>query len=333
MYTQVLQATVRRLLAPPKGILAIDESVETCNKRFAALAIAETAEKRRAYRDLIIRTPEIEKYISGMILYDETIRQTALDGESFAHILKKKGIEVGIKVDMGTKDFALHPGEKITEGLDNLRGRLAEYKALGATFAKWRAVITIGEGLPTQADLHANADALAGYSALCQEQEIVPVVEPEVLMDGDHSIERCFEVTAQNLDVLFSELKALDVYIPGVILKTNMVLAGKGAPAQSSIEEVAEYTLKCLKEHVPENIGGIVFLSGGQEEEESTLHLNVMHQMGALPWPLTFSYARAIQNDALTYWATHPDDISHAQALLLKRAEANSLASIGKYQS
>ncbi len=276
--------------------------------------------------------PEIEQYVSGFIIFDETFRQADVSGKSFVEILKQKGIEPGIKVDAGAKDFPLHEGEKITEGLDGLRDRLKEYAQMGATFAKWRAVITISENTPTDGDLLANADALARYALVCQEAGIVPIVEPEVLMDGDHTIERCYEVTAHNLDILFTQLKAMDVWIPGVILKTSMVLAGKTSFTQSSVEEVADQTLKCLREHVPGDIGGIVFLSGGQDDEESTLHLNVMHHMGELPWPLTFSYGRAIQNPALKSWAENPADVAGAQAKLLERCRANSLASVGEYK-
>ena len=332
MSREILTKTVARLLAPPKGILAIDESIVTCNKRFEKLGISTTEEKRREYRELLVTAPGIEQYLSGFILFDETIKQTTKAGKSFSSILKEKEIDIGIKVDTGTEDFPAHPGEKITEGLDGLSKRLKECKNMGACFAKWRAVIAISEDTPTEADLIANADALARYSLACQEEGIVPIVEPEVLMDGNHSINKCYEVTAHNLDILFAELSDLDVYIPGVILKTSMVIPGKNSGEKVSDEEVARLTLKCLKEHVPENIGGIVFLSGGMGDEEATLRLNAMKKIGELPWPLTFSYGRAIQNAALEHWVKNPSDISGAQKLLLEKARVNSLASKGQYK-
>lgn len=332
MSKEILTKTAARLLSQPKGILAIDESTETCNRRFEHLGVPTTLEKRREYRELLITAPEIEKYISGFILFDETIRQSTQDGKSFPSILKEKGIDIGIKVDTGAKNFPAHPGEKITEGLDGLSARLKEYKLMGASFAKWRAIITIGEDTPTEADLIANADALARYALACQEEGLLPIVEPEVLMDGNHSINRCYEVTAHNLDVLFSELSDLDVFIPGVILKTSMVVPGDDSGEKVPDEEIARLTIKCLKEHVPENIGGIVFLSGGMSDAEATRRLNIMKQMTDLPWPLTFSYGRAIQNEALEHWAKNPTDVSGAQEKLLEKARANSLASLGKYK-
>ncbi len=331
MHKDILSVTVKKLLTSPKGILAIDESIETCNKRFEKLNIPTTVENRRAYRELLVTAPEIEKYVSGFIIFDETFWQKSVNGKLFTEILKGKGIEPGIKVDIGAKDFALHPGEKITEGLDGLRDRLKHYRTAGASFAKWRAVITISDKTPTDANLIANADALSRYAALCQENDIVPIVEPEVLMDGSHDIDRCYEVTAHNLDILFRELKSLDVWIPGLILKTNMIVSGKDASVQATDEEVATMTLKCLKEHVPADIGGIVFLSGGQDDEASTRHLHIMHTMGTLPWQLTFSYGRAIQNEALNHFAKQPEDILGAQTKLIERCRANSLASVGKY--
>ena len=332
MNKETLIKTVKNLVKSPKGILAIDESTDTCNKRFEKLGVPTTEEKRREYRELLVTTANIENYISGYILYDETIKQSTKNGESFTSILKSKGIDVGIKVDKGAKDFQLHVGEKVTEGLDGLTDRLKEYKERGATFAKWRAVYTIGENTPSEACMKANADALARYALDCQELDIVPIVEPEVLIDGDHSIEKCYEITAKNLDIVFAELKTLGVYIPGIILKTSMVIAGKTSAKQSTPEKVSEMTLKCLREHVPREIGGIVFLSGGQEDEQATLNLNAMKKLSDLPWPLTFSYGRAIQNETLKSWASNPSDISTAQNLLVKSAEKNSLASIGKYK-
>jgi fructose-bisphosphate aldolase class I len=332
MNQQILKNTVARLVAPVKGILAIDESTPTCNKRFEKLGIPTTEEKRRDYRELLVTAPEIEKYISGYILFDETIRQATLDGKSFSSVLASKGIDVGIKVDKSTIGFGTLSGEKITEGTLGLAERLAEYKNLGASFAKWRAIYTIGSETPSEACMHANADLFAQYALLCQAADIVPIVEPEVLIDGDHTIEQCYEVTAKNLDTVFATLKSAGVFIPGIILKTSMVIAGKESQKQSSPEEVAEMTIKCLKEHVPADIGGIVFLSGGQGDEEAALNLNAMHKLGALPWPLTFSYGRAIQNPALQSWAKNPADVTAAQNLLVQAAQANSLASVGKYK-
>ena len=332
MNKEKLTETVARLVMPPKGILAIDESVATCNKRFEKLGVPATEEKRREYRELLITTPEIEKYISGYILFEETIKQSAKNGKSFTSILQEKGIDIGIKVDQGLIDFPLHPKEKITQGLDGLKDRLQEGKKLGVTFAKWRAVYVIGENTPTEDCMKENVISLAKYASLCQELDIVPVVEPEVLIDGNHTIEKCFEVTARNLDILFLELKNLNVFIPGIILKTSMVTPGMEA-LKSSPEEVARMTLKCLREHVPVNIGGIVFLSGGQGDTEALLNLNAMHKESPLPWPLTFSYARAIQNQALQSWAKNPEDVAGAQALLLTAAKNNSEASVGQYKT
>ena len=321
-----------RLVSSPKGILAIDESLNTCNKRFEKLGVPTTEEKRREYRELLITAPRIEKYISGYTLFDETIRQSTKDGKSFTSILQAKGIDIGIKVDQGLIDFPSHPGEKITQGLNGLSNRLKEYKNMGATFAKWRAVYMIGENIPSEDCMKENAFSLAKYAALCQELDIVPIIEPEVLFDGDHTIEKCYEITSRNLDIIFIELQKLDIFIPGVILKTSMVLSGKDAKEKSSAEDIAKMTIKCLEEHVPAHIGGIVFLSGGQGDEEATINLNAMHRIGPLPWPLTFSYGRAIQNPALQSWAKNPSDVAGAQVLLVERAKANSLASVGEYK-
>ncbi len=329
---EVLIKIISRLVAPPKGILAIDESLKTCNGRFEKLGVPATEEKRREYRELLITAPEIEKYISGYILFDETIRQKTKDGKSFISILQSKEINIGIKVDQGLTDFLSHPGEKITKGIDGLSNRLKEYKNMGAVFAKWRAVYSIGENIPSVDCVKENATLLAKYAAMCQELDIVPIIEPEILIDGNHNMEKCYEVTARNLDVIFYELNKLGVFISGMILKTSMVLAGKEASEKSSPEEIAQMTLKCLKEHVPSTLGGIVFLSGGQIDEDATKNLNAMHKLGSLSWPLTFSYARAIQNSALKSWAENPNDITGAQTLLTQRARANSLASIGEYE-
>jgi fructose-bisphosphate aldolase class I len=332
MNKEILIKTVKRLLVQPKGILAIDESLPTCNKRFEKLGIPTTEEKRREYRELLITVPLIEKYISGYIFFDETIRQTAKDGKSFTSILQEKGIEVGIKVDTGLVDFISHPGEKITEGLNGLEDRLKEYKKLGTTFAKWRAVYTIGKNTPSEDCMKENAIIFAKYAKLCQENDIVPIVEPEILIDGDHGIEKCYEATARNLEVVFAELKLARVFLPGMILKTSMVLPGKDAEVAVYSMEIAQNTIKCLKEKVPNEIGGIVFLSGGQNDVEATMNLNAMHKLEPLPWPLTFSYGRAIQDLALQSWASNSNDIESAQKLLLQAAKNNSLASVGKYE-
>ena len=332
MDKSILIKTIARLMSSPKGILAIDESLPTCNKRFEKFGAPATEEKRREYRELLITAPEIEKYISGYILFDETIRQFAKNGRSFISILQSKGIEIGIKVDTGIIDFSQHSGEKITHGLDGLKERLLEYKKMGASFAKWRAVYLIGENTPSEDCLKANAEIFTQYAFLCQENDVVPIIEPEILLEGDHSIEKCYEVTARNLDVLFAELKKANIFIPGLILKTSMALSGKEASNRAPAKMVAEMTLKCLKEHAPADIGGIAFLSGGQTDEEATINLNEMHKNNSLLWPLTFSYGRAIQNPALKSWAENPNNISLAQKLLLSAARNNSLANEGKYQ-
>lgn len=331
MDTKILTETVARLTVSPKGILAIDESTTTCNKRFEKLGVPTTEEKRREYRELLVTAPDIEKYISGYILFDETIRQKTKDGKSFVSVLQEKGIEVGIKVDMGTKDFPPHDGDKVTEGLVGLPERLKEYREMGATFAKWRAIYNIGKETPSEECMQANADIFAEYALACQDAGIVPIVEPEILMDGDHTIEDCFMITAKNLDIVFKTLKGKNVFIPGMILKTSMILSGKDAAVKFESRDIADMTIQCLEEHVPKEIGGIVFLSGGQGDEEAAQNLNAMNALAPLPWPLTFSYGRAIQNKALISWAKNPSDIKAAQGLLLDAAKANSLARIGKY--
>jgi len=317
----------------PKGILAIDESIPTCNKRFEQLGIIPTEENRRTYRELLITARDIEQYISGYILFDETIRQSTLAGKSFASLLREKGIDIGIKVDKGTKDFSPYIGDKVTLGLEGLSLRLREYKEMGATFAKWRAIYIIGEHTPSEACMQANADIFAEYALLCQNAGIVPIVEPEILMDGDHTIDECFATTAQNLDIVFRTLRAKKVFIPGMILKTSMVVSGKDVSIQSQAKDVADMTIRCLMEHVPKEIGAIVFLSGGQSDERAVLNLNAMQVHAPLPWLLTFSYGRAIQNKALQAWAKNPSDVLVAQKLLLIAAKANSLARIGKYRN
>ena len=333
-----LNSIAKAMVAKGKGILAIDESSGTCKKRFDAYKVECSEENRRKYRQLLVSAPGIEGAVSGMILYDETLRQKDDAGVPFAEVLKKKGILPGIKVDMGTKPLALHGAEVVTEGLDGLRERLAEYAKLGAQFAKWRAVITIGEGMPSQACIVANAHALARYAALVQEAGLVPMVEPEILMDGNHTIERCYEVTAATLKALFAQLNEQGVSLEGTILKVSMVLAGKDAGAaggaagsQSSPDEVAAQTVKCLKENVPANLAGVLFLSGGQSDEASTIHLDKMNKIGGLAWPLSFSYGRGIQAPALKIWAANMNDVAKAQAALVFRAKMNGLASIGQY--
>lgn len=332
MNTRKLDEIVGALLARPKGLLAIDESIESCNKRFEALGVETTEEARREYRELLITTPGIEEYISGFILYDETIRQSTTDGKRFADVLKDKGIQVGIKVDQGLEDSG--SGEKVTKGLDGLAGRLVEYRAqFSATFTKWRSVVVIGENSPSEENMRQNAERFAAYAKTVQEADMVPIIEPEVLLDGDHSLEKCYEVTAKNLDILFGVLAENKVYLPGIILKTSMVITGKDTSPHASVDAVANMTIKCLREHVPTSLGGIVFLSGGQDSEHATLHLNRMHELHPqLPWPLTFSYSRAIQNDTLHAWASNRSDIAGAQELLLAWTKKDSLASIGEYK-
>lgn len=334
-YTQELQATAQALVARGKGLLAIDESNGTCNKRFEALGISTTEENRRAYRELILTTPHLANYISGYILYDETIRQQTKDGKSFIDVIKEASQIPGIKVDTGAKDFADHPNEKVTEGLDGLRDRIAEYYQMGARFAKWRAVITIGDGIPSAACITANAHALARYASLCQEGGLVPIVEPEVLIDGDHSLARCLEVTDRTLHGVFAHLHEQGVAFDQMLLKPSMVIAGKGHARQSSVEEVAEATINCLLKNVPATVAGVAFLSGGQGNEQAAQHLNLMNARfgDRCPWPVTFSYARAIQQPALEHWCGDDSRVSEAQDRLLHRAKCNSAASLGEYTS
>lgn len=333
MNKDTLIKTAKTMVQTGKGLLAMDESNATCKKRFDQYGIECNEENRRAYREMLLTAPGLEQYISGAILYDETIRQKTTDGMPFHEYMMKKGILVGIKVDAGAKDFALHPGEKITEGLDGLRERLAEYKNFGAVFAKWRAVITIGKDIPSDSCIKANAHAMARYAALCQESDIVPIVEPEVLIDGDHTIEKSFEITSKTLEILFKEIVEQDVLLEGTILKASMVISGKSCPTQASTQEVAKQTLQCLKENVPANLGGVVFLSGGQTDEKATAHLNEMHKLDSnLPWALSFSYSRALQALALQTWAENIKDYKRSQGVLLHRAKMNSLAATGKYE-
>lgn len=329
-YEQQLKDTAQAMVAPGKGLLAADESSPTAAKRFESVGVENSEENRRAYRQLLLTTDGIEDYLSGVILFDETIRQKDDTGTPFADVLKAKGIIPGIKVDMGAKDLALHEGEKVTEGLDGLRERFADYAAMGAGFAKWRAVYTIiGDTAPSVACHKANAHGMARYAALAQEAGIVPIVEPEVLLDGNHSIVRCYEVMAETLDTLFAALKNQDVMLEGTILKASMVLSGKDAADRADVRTVAEQTVRCLTEHVPAELAGVVFLSGGQSDEEATAHLDAMNKIGNLPWPLSFSYSRAIQSPVLKLWAAKDTDT--ATAAYLHRAQANSLAAQGKW--
>lgn len=331
MNLDVLKETAQAMIATGKGILAIDESHGTCKKRFDAIGVECTEETRRDYRGLLVTAP-VGDFISGMILFDETLRQKTDDGTPFPEALKNAGILPGIKVDMGAKDLALHEGEKVTEGLDGLRERLAEYAELGAKFAKWRSVITIGEGLPSKACYMGNAHGLARYAALCQEAGLVPMVEPEILIDGDHSLERCYEVAAEAWQTLFAQLKEQGVALEGCILKTSMVIAGKEATNPTEPQTVAEQTVKCLKENVPTELAGVVFLSGGLSDMDSTVYLDLMNKLSEdKPWSLSFSYGRAIQRPALDAWAKDPADKTSAQKALAHRAKMNGLATKGEW--
>jgi fructose-bisphosphate aldolase, class I len=319
------------MVAKNKGILAADESTSTIKKRFESIKVDSTEENRRTYREMLFTAPNAAEYISGVIMYDETIRQKTKDGTPFPEYLARKGIIPGIKVDTGAKPLAGFPGETITEGLDGLRERLVEYYKLGARFAKWRAVINIGDGLPTSFAVEANAHALARYAALCQENDIVPIVEPEVLMDGAHTIERCEEVTSFVLQTVFDQLFEHRIMLEGMVLKPNMVISGKKAPNRAGPEQVAEATLRVLKHHVPPAVPGIAFLSGGQSSQEATLHLALMNKAGPHPWALTFSYGRALQDDALKTWAGQAGNFAAGQKAMAKRAKLNSLATAGSY--
>jgi fructose-bisphosphate aldolase class I len=332
MNTAELSAAARALVARSRGILAADESTSTIKKRFDTIKLESTEENRRAYRELLFTAPGAQDYISGVIMYDETLRQKTKDGVAFPAYLAQHGMLPGIKVDMGAKPLAGFPGETITEGLDGLRERLAEYYKLGAKFAKWRAVIDIASGIPTRYAIDANAEALARYATLCQEAGIVPIVEPEVLMDGAHTLARCEEVTNEVLDRVFSRLFAARVFLEGMILKPNMVVAGKKSPQKASPEQVAEATLRTLKRQVPSAVPGIAFLSGGQSPVEATLHLSLMNAAGPLPWGLTFSYGRALQEDALNAWGGKSAGFSGGQKALFIRAKLNGLAATGAYK-
>ena len=334
-YKQELQNTAKAMVAEGKGILAMDESNGTCNKRFEALGIATTEENRRAYRELILTAPNLSNYISGAILYDETIRQSTQDGKSFVEVMQDAGMIPGIKVDTGAKELAGSLTEKVTEGLDGLRERIKEYYEMGARFAKWRAVISIGDGIPSEGCIEANAHGLARYAALCQENGLVPIVEPEVLINGDHTIERCYKVTEKTLHEVFRQLYVQNVAYDQMILKPSMVISGASCPIQASIDQVAKATVECLLNTVPPAVLGIAFLSGGQSKERSSAHLNSMNQMyrNRLPWRVTFSYARAIQQPALEHWRGNANKVAEAQQLLLQRAKYNADASLGNYSA
>jgi len=326
-----LTETARYLVFPGKGILAADESGPTIEKRFKTIEVPSTEENRRAYREILFTTQGVPEFISGVILYDETIRQRAADGTPFTKVLERQGIVPGIKVDEGAKALAGFPGEKITEGLDGLRRRLPEYRALGARFAKWRAVLDIGTGIPTRYCIKANAHALARYAALCQEAGLVPIVEPEVLMDGSHTIERCEEVTTEVLSAVYAELTAHRVALEGTLLKPNMVVSGKGCPVQAGVRQVAEATVRTLARVVPPAVPGIVFLSGGQTPRQATEHLSAMNAMGKHPWELSFSYGRALQDPVLKAWKGKAENVPAAREAFFLRAKLNGVARHGAW--
>jgi fructose-bisphosphate aldolase class I len=327
-----LAATARALVAPGKGILAADESHPSIARRFEPLGIPNTAESRRRYRQMLFTTPGVAEYVSGVILYDETIRQQADDGTPFVEALRRQGIIAGIKVDRGAKPLAGAPDEQVTEGLDGLRERLAEYVGLGARFGKWRAVLAVGPGLPTNYAIEVNAHALARYAALCQEAGLVPIVEPEVLMEGDHTLERCFEATEATLRAVFEALRAQRVRLEGMLLKPNMVVPGQDCARQASVTDVAAATVACLRRTVPAAVPGVVFLSGGQSDERATAHLNAMNAPGAPhPWALSFSYGRALQAAPLRAWGGDPARVARGQEAFHRRARLTSAAREGRY--
>lgn len=335
MNLQELKDTAKLMVAKDKGLLAIDESTPTCDKRFEKVGVPKTEEDRRSYRELIITTPGLSEFIGGIILYDETIRQSKKDGTPFIKIITDTGIIPGIKVDKGTKILALHSGEKITEGLDGLHDRLVEYYKMGARFAKWRAVIAIGNAIPSRACIEANAHALARYAGLCQEAGLVPIVEPEVLMDGEHTLDRCFEVTEEVLRTVFHQIYIQKVALEGMILKPNMVLPGLTCSKQESVNDVADATVRCLLRAVPAAVPGIAFLSGGQSSELASARLNAMNVKfkSRLPWELAFSFARAIQQPALEIWQGKESNVLAAQQALYHRAKCNWAARRGEYNS
>lgn len=328
-----LKSVAKAIAANQKGVLAADESNPTIKKRFDTIGLESTEEHRRRYRELLFTADGIEEYIGGVILFDESLRQSTQDGTPFAALLTSRGIVPGIKVDKGAKALAHFPGEKVTEGLDGLRDRLSEYRQLGARFAKWRAVIEIDENnIPSDFGIRANAHALARYAALCQEADIVPIVEPEVLMDSAHDIQRCEDVTSRVLEDVFTELDAHRVVLEGMLLKPNMVISGMKCPKQASVQEVAEATVRCLTRYVPAAVPGVVFLSGGQSAEDATDHLNAMNAMGSYPWEVSFSYGRALQAPVLATWKGQESNFAAAQKALFTRSKLNGLAHVGKYE-
>ena len=332
MSANELTSVAKALVAPGKGILAIDESFPSIKKRFDSIGIESTEENRRAYRELLITTPGAGEFISGMILFDETLRQSTATGETFVDALKRQGILPGIKVDTGSKPLAGFPGEDVTEGLDGLRKRLEEYRGMGAKFCKWRAVINIGADYPTPHGIDANAHALARYAALCQEQGLVPIIEPEVMMEGDHTIERCYDVSVDTLRRVFAAMAHQRVATEQLVLKTSMVISAKKCPVQADVKTVAKMTIRCLLNAVPASVPGIVFLSGGQNAQIATEHLNAMHVGGeGYPWPLSFSYGRALQEPALKTWKGSAGNVEAAQKALHHREKMNGLACLGKY--
>ena len=329
-----LEDIAQKMVADGKGILAADESTGTIKKRFDTIALESTEDSRRDYREMLFRSDEaMQSAISGVILYDETIRQKAADGTTLVSLIEQAGSIPGIKVDTGAKDMAGHPNEKVTEGLDGLRERLEEYFELGARFAKWRAVINIGDGIPSRGCISANTHALARYAALCQENGIVPIVEPEVIMDGSHTAETCYEVTSSVLSALYTQLEEQNVYLEGSILKPNMIVSGTECPTQASVQQVAEMTLDCFNKCVPQAVPGIIFLSGGQADELATAHLDAINKMGPLSWKISFSYGRALQAAPLKTWSGKPENISAAQAAFTHRASMNKLAALGEWHA
>jgi fructose-bisphosphate aldolase class I len=331
MAVEELESIAQAIVAQPKGLLAADESGPTIKKRFDAIGVESTEEHRRRYRELLFTAPGVESYLSGVILFDETLRQHSSDGTPFARLLSSRGIIPGIKVDHGAKPLALAPGETITEGLDGLRKRLEEYRGLGARFAKWRATYSITDTLPSEYCIWTNAHALARYAALCQEAGIVPIVEPEVLMDGTHTVERAFHVTSRVLGAVYTELFDQRVDVEGTLLKPNMVLSGYEASDRAGAEAVADWTLRCFYRHVPAAVPGIVFLSGGQSDEDATAHLNAMNAKGPHPWQLSFSYGRALQAPSLKAWDGKPENVEAGQRAYYHRAKMNSAARSGLY--
>jgi len=329
-----LVIVAQAMVAEGKGILAIDESTGTCKKRFDSIGVDCTEENRRQYREMLLTTPGLGNHISGAILFDETLRQSTAEGVSFVDTMQNAGIMPGIKVDAGAHPLAGHPGEKVTEGLDGLRARLEEYVSLGAKFAKWRAVITIGEDMPTGACIEANCHALARYAALCQEAGLVPMVEPEVLMDGSHSLDECYEVTEATLRALFNQMYEQNVLLEGAILKASMVISGSNAQDRADVDDVAGATVQCLLNSVPPALAGVVFLSGGQNEKEATAHLDAMNKLGNFPWPLSFSYGRALQAPSLATWGEDTvANVAPAQRKLAHRAAMNGAATTGDYDA